>query len=95
MDLSSVMNPKSIVLVGASTRDHTIGHDLLHRLIDYGFQGDLYLVNPKGGVWRAVKFIRACPLSPMESISPSSQSTRNTCWIRSISATKEGSKALS
>ena len=50
MDLSSVMNPKSIVLVGASTRDHTIGHDLLHRLIDYGFQGDLYLVNPKGGV---------------------------------------------
>ncbi|MDD7441992.1 MAG: acetate--CoA ligase family protein [Sutterellaceae bacterium] len=49
MDLSTVMTPSSIALVGASTRDHTIGHDLLHKLVDYGYKGKLFLVNPKGG----------------------------------------------
>lgn len=49
MNLSSVMKPRALALVGASTRDHTIGHDILHRLLEYGYKGDLYLVNPKGG----------------------------------------------
>lgn len=43
------MKPRSIALVGASTREHTIGSDILKRLLDYGYKGELYLVNPKGG----------------------------------------------
>ena len=50
MDLSCVMKPRAIALVGASTRDHTIGHDILQRLLEYGYKGQLFLVNPKGGV---------------------------------------------
>ena len=47
--LDKIMKPRSIALVGASTREHTIGSDILKRLLDYGYKGELYLVNPKGG----------------------------------------------
>ncbi|MCG5029891.1 acetate--CoA ligase family protein [Mesosutterella sp. OilRF-GAM-744-9] len=49
MNLSAVMKPRAIALIGASAREHTIGHDLFCRLTDYGYKGELYLVNPKGG----------------------------------------------
>lgn len=64
MDLSCVMKPRAITLVGASTREHTIGHDILKRLLEYGYKGSLYLVNPKGGeiAGRAVyKSVRELP----------------------------------
>ena len=41
------MKPKSIALIGASTKEHTIGSDILKRLTEYGFTGNLYPVNPK------------------------------------------------
>lgn len=48
--LDSIMKPRSIAVVGASTKPNTIGSDLLKRLIEYGFNGKIYPVNPKGGV---------------------------------------------
>lgn len=48
--LDSIMKPGAIAVVGASTKPKTIGSDLLKRLIEYGFQGKIYPVNPKGGV---------------------------------------------
>lgn len=45
--LDPIMKPKSIALIGASTRDHTIGSDIQKRLIEYGFTGKIYPVNPK------------------------------------------------
>lgn len=48
--LDSIMKPRSIAVVGASTKPNTIGSDLLKRLIEYGFTGKIYPVNPKGGV---------------------------------------------
>lgn len=47
--LDKIMKPRSIAVVGASTRAHTIGSDVMKRLLEYGFTGSIYPVNPKGG----------------------------------------------
>lgn len=39
--------PKSICLVGASTKEKSIGYELLHTISSYGYKGVLYPVNPK------------------------------------------------
>lgn len=43
------MKPKSIAVIGASTKEKTIGSEIMKRLIEYGFTGVIYPVNPKGG----------------------------------------------
>ena len=48
--LSKIMKPKSIAVVGASTKEHTIGSDIMKRLQEYKFNGNIYPVNPKGGI---------------------------------------------
>ena len=47
--LDKIMRPKAIAVIGASTKDHTIGSDIMKRLKEYNFTGDIYPVNPKGG----------------------------------------------
>lgn len=42
-----LINPKSIVIVGASTDVHKPGGKLIKNLMDSQFKGDIYLVNPK------------------------------------------------
>jgi acetyltransferase len=49
-ELDKIMRPKSIAVVGASTKDHTIGSDIMKRLEEYKFKGKIFPVNPKGGV---------------------------------------------
>ena len=48
--LDKIMKPKSIAVVGASTKEHTIGSDIMKRLQEYDFNGKIYPVNPKGGI---------------------------------------------
>ena len=56
-DLSHLVNPRSIVFVGASDRPGSIAQRALENLIEHSaFEGSLYLVNPK----RAEVFGRAC-----------------------------------
>ena len=47
--LDKIMRPKAIAVIGASTKEHTIGSDIMKRLNEYQFTGDIYPVNPKGG----------------------------------------------
>jgi acetyltransferase len=51
LSLDCIMKPASIALIGASTKDHTIGSDILKRLREYGFAGRIYPINPKGGMF--------------------------------------------
>ena len=37
-------------IIGASTKEHTIGSDIMKRLQEYKFNGKIYPVNPKGGI---------------------------------------------
>jgi len=48
--LDKIMCPKSIAVVGASTKEHTIGSDIMKRLQEYKFTGKIYPINPKGGI---------------------------------------------
>ena len=49
-NLDKIMKPRAIAVIGASTKAHTIGSDIMKRLQEYGFKGPIYPVNPKGGV---------------------------------------------
>lgn len=48
--LDKIMKPKAIAVIGASTKEHTIGSDIMKRLQEYKFTGKIYPVNPKGGI---------------------------------------------
>ncbi len=49
-NLDKIMKPKSVAVIGASTKEHTIGSDIMKRLQEYKLNGNIYPVNPKGGV---------------------------------------------
>ncbi|MFA6038728.1 MAG: acetate--CoA ligase family protein [Candidatus Peribacteraceae bacterium] len=46
----SLLDPKSIAVIGASTDERKVGHLVLKNLLTQGFGGDVHPVNPKGGV---------------------------------------------
>ena len=48
--LDKIMKPKSVAVIGASTKPKTIGSEIMQRLRDYKFNGKIYPVNPKGGM---------------------------------------------
>ncbi len=48
--LDKILKPKSVAVIGASTKPKTIGSELMQRLRDYKFNGNIYPVNPKGGI---------------------------------------------
>ncbi|RPJ63237.1 MAG: hypothetical protein EHM12_02800 [Dehalococcoidia bacterium] len=45
--LEYAFNPRSIAVVGASDHPFSFGYHFLRHLIDYGFKGDIYPVNPQ------------------------------------------------
>jgi acetyltransferase len=47
--LESLFRPKSIAVVGASSNPEKLGFVLLKNVIDYGYKGDLFPINPGGG----------------------------------------------
>lgn len=58
-NLDKIMKPRAIAVIGASTKAHTIGSDIMKRLQEYGFKGKIYPVNPKGGI------IEGCRPTPL------------------------------
>ena len=46
INLDKMFHPKSIAVVGASQRDGSIGCDLIRNLIQGGYQGKIYPINP-------------------------------------------------
>lgn len=46
MKLEAFFKPRSIAVIGASREKEKVGHRIFKNLIDYGFQGDLYPINP-------------------------------------------------
>lgn len=46
MELDVFFNPKSVAVIGASRDPQKVGHRVLRNLIEGGFQGEVYPVNP-------------------------------------------------
>ncbi|MBI2920801.1 MAG: acetate--CoA ligase family protein [Planctomycetes bacterium] len=47
--LDPLFHPRSVAVVGASRDPSKLGHVLLKNVLDYGFVGNVYPVNPQGG----------------------------------------------
>ena len=45
--MTSLMRPRAIAVVGASESEGKIGNSVMRNLVDGGFEGDIYPVNPK------------------------------------------------
>ena len=53
-DLSPLLAPRTVAVIGAARRENSMGHQLLSNLIDYGFSGTVYPVNPHAPSIRSV-----------------------------------------
>ncbi|MBC7235966.1 MAG: acetate--CoA ligase [Chloroflexi bacterium] len=47
--LEMLFNPQSVAVIGASTNPEKLGHGILANLIESGFKGGLYPINPSAG----------------------------------------------
>ncbi len=45
--LDPLLRPKSIAVVGASAREHSVGQQIMRQLLDGGFGGAIYPINPR------------------------------------------------
>jgi len=62
--LDALYKPKSVAIIGASTKEFSIGNRIIKNLLDFGFKGSIYPINPKADeVWgiRAYKSILDVP----------------------------------
>ena len=55
MDLEKFFNPQSVVVVGASREKGKVGYEILVNLINGGFPGRIYAVNPKATEIEGIK----------------------------------------
>ncbi|MEK7468668.1 MAG: acetate--CoA ligase family protein [Planctomycetota bacterium] len=65
--LDPLFRPRSIAVVGASRDPAKLGHVLLKNVLDYGFEGEVFPVNPSGGeiLGRTVfPDVRSLPVAP-------------------------------
>lgn len=53
--LDKIMKPKSIAVIGASTKEKTIGSEVMIKLTEYKFTGDIYPINPKADQIQGLK----------------------------------------
>jgi len=57
-ELDYIFNPKSVAIAGVSSKQTTLpgqGQRFLQTLLDYGFKGKIYPLNPKGGEIRGLR----------------------------------------
>lgn len=53
--MNSILEPKSIAIIGASSTPGKVGHDICKNLLTQGYDGSVYPINPKGGEILGVK----------------------------------------
>ena len=46
--LDAFFRPKSVAVVGASSKPGKLGFDIMNNMVKYGFKGEVYPVNPQG-----------------------------------------------
>ena len=53
--LDGLFRPRAVAVIGASANPYSIGHIVVRNLVQYGFKGPVFPVNPKGGVIRSMQ----------------------------------------
>ncbi len=62
--LDGLFRPRSIAIIGASANPYSIGHIVIKNLVEYGFQGPIFPINPKAShirSFRAYKSVLEVP----------------------------------
>ena len=59
-----LFNPRSFAVIGASNTRGKLGNDVMRNLIDSGFEGRIYPVNPKAGEILGQKAFRSVSAIP-------------------------------
>src|SRR5258705_1320217 len=52
--LDAIFRPRSVAVIGASRRPGSIGAAIFHNLLQHGFEGPVYPVNPSARVVQSV-----------------------------------------
>jgi len=66
-ELDAILRPRSVAVIGASTSPEKLGHEILRNILDSGFDGPVYPINPKAKtildlpVYASVKEIETPP----------------------------------
>ncbi|WUJ68024.1 acetate--CoA ligase family protein [Kribbella soli] len=47
--MTRIMRPRAVAVIGASNEDGKIGNSVMKNLVNGGYAGDIYPINPKGG----------------------------------------------
>ncbi|MCU0372350.1 MAG: CoA-binding protein, partial [Ignavibacteria bacterium] len=55
VELDKFFYPKSIAVIGASSKPGTLGYELLGNLMKFGYNGKLFPVNPKADAIHSIK----------------------------------------
>jgi len=55
MNLQNFFYPKSICLIGASSKEKSIGYELLKNILNYGYKGKIFPVNPNSAEVLGIK----------------------------------------
>jgi len=62
--LESLFRPKAVAVIGASSKELSIGNRVIRNLIDFGFRGSIYPINPSADEIRGLKAYKSildCP----------------------------------
>jgi acetyltransferase len=62
--LDSLFNPKKVAVIGASSKELHIGNRVIKNLIDFGFKGEIYPINPKADEIRGLPAFKSIADAP-------------------------------
>jgi len=57
--LDAIFRPRSVAVIGASRKRQTIGREILANLVEYGFSGPVYPVNPAAEAIHSIRCFRS------------------------------------
>ena len=64
--LDALFKPKAVAVVGASAKELNVGNRIIKNLVDFGFKGGIYPINPKVDEIRGVKAYKSILDVPAE-----------------------------
>ena len=94
--MTRIMKPRAVAVIGASNEDGKIGNSVMKNLVNGGYAGDIYPINPRGGrgaraegvpvdhsTCRVTSTSRCSPYRPSSSAGRSSSAARRVSRARS------------
>jgi acetyltransferase len=94
MLVNEIIEPKSIVVVGGSNDLHKPGGKVLYNLICGGFNGSLYVVNPKEASVQGIQCFPTCKELPQVELAIIAIAAKNVPEAVSVLAKEKGTRAF-